>query len=60
VVSLSAREVDREGLEVMPSPEIETYEWTDPKTGEILDVPKGIDPGWDINPGKLGMMAGLI
>ncbi len=60
MVSLSGREVEREGLEVMPSPKIETYEWIDKRTGEIHNVPKGIDPGWDINPGKLGMMAGLL
>jgi SPP1 gp7 family putative phage head morphogenesis protein len=60
VVSLSGREVDREGLLVMPSPKIETYEWVDKRTGEVHDIPKGIDPGWDVNPGKLGMMAGLI
>jgi SPP1 gp7 family putative phage head morphogenesis protein len=60
VVSLSAREVEREGLEVTPSPKIETYEWTDKRTGEVFNIPKGIDPGWDMNPGKLGMAAGLL
>jgi SPP1 gp7 family putative phage head morphogenesis protein len=60
VVSLSEREVEREGLIVSPSPRIETYEWVDKRTGEVHDVPRGIDPGWDINPGKLGMMAGLV
>ena len=30
-----------------------TYEWVNPDTGEIIDVPKGIDPGWAYNPGKI-------
>jgi SPP1 gp7 family putative phage head morphogenesis protein len=60
VVSLSPGEVEREGLEVMPSPKIDTYEWVDKRTGEVHEVPRGIDPGWDVNPGKLGMMAGLL
>lgn len=60
VVSLSEREVEREGLIISPSPKIETYEWTDKRTGEVREVPVGIDPGWDINVGKLGMMAGLL
>lgn len=34
------------------APEINTREWTNKRTGEIMDVPKGIDPGWDYNPGK--------
>lgn len=29
-----------------------TYEWTDKTTGEIVDVPKGIDPGFDYNVGE--------
>lgn len=33
------------------SPEVETYEWTNPATGEIEDVPQGIDAGWDYQPG---------
>ena len=33
------------------APPIETREWRNPKTGEVHDVPVGIDPGWDYNPG---------
>lgn len=33
------------------APPIEYREWTNKRTGETLKVPKGIDPGWDINPG---------
>jgi hypothetical protein len=28
-----------------------TYEWIDSVTGELHQVPKGIDPGWDYAPG---------
>jgi hypothetical protein len=28
-----------------------TYEWADPKTGEVHTFPKGIDPFWDYAPG---------
>lgn len=28
-----------------------TYKWTNPSTGEVRDIPAGIDPGFDHNPG---------
>lgn len=34
------------------APKLETYDYVNRKTGEISKVPKGIDPGWDYNPGK--------
>lgn len=34
-----------------PAPEIETYTWTNKRTGERIEVPRGIDPGWGRNPG---------
>jgi len=34
------------------APKDEMIEWTDKSTGEVLKVPKGIDPGWAYNPGK--------
>ena len=35
-----------------PVPADDPRPWTDPKTGQIHMVPKGIDPGFDYNPGK--------
>lgn len=32
-----------------------TYAWTNAKTGEIVRVPLGVDPGWGRNPGKTRM-----
>lgn len=45
------------------APAAETREWTHPITGEVLDVPRGIDPGWDYNPAAhaaAGPHAGLL
>lgn len=39
------------------APNIETRDWTNRRTGEVLQVPAGIDPGWDTNPGQLGRLA---
>ncbi|WP_428527139.1 phage minor head protein [Roseibium sp.] len=37
---------------VTDPPEIATTPWTNKRTGETRDIPVGIDPGWDSNPGK--------
>lgn len=56
MVSHSAREVERlkrQGLDITERrPDDGHYEWTNPDTGEVLKVPRGIDPGWAYNPGK--------
>ena len=48
---LSAREAERRGG-ITPTPEIKMREWINKRTGEVEQVPKGIDPGWNVNPGK--------
>jgi len=61
-VSHSAREVERIGNEEAngphpirtTAPQIETYEWVNKSTGEVQQIPKGIDPGWDYHVGKAG------
>jgi hypothetical protein len=35
-------------------------EWRNARTGEILRVPEGIDPGWDYNPGAVGREASAL
>lgn len=51
-VSVSARELRREGWKVDENaPEDGAYKWKNPRTGETVDVPNGIDPGWAYNPG---------
>ena len=34
------------------APPLETREWRNPKTGAVHQVPVGVDPGFDYNPGK--------
>lgn len=35
-----------------PSPTPQRHEWVNPRTGEIDQVPDGVDPGWNYHPGK--------
>lgn len=59
--SLSQREVDQliaEGEKLHFEPPAETFRsFTNKRTGEIVRVPDGIDPGWAYNPGKAGYEA---
>lgn len=34
-----------------PAPQIVTQPWTNKTTGETIQVPRGIDPGWQTHPG---------
>lgn len=34
------------------APKLSAVEWTNQRTGEVMEVPRGIDPGWDYNPGE--------
>ena len=46
----SRREAERlGGVSARPSPR--TVEWVNKRTGEAARIPRGIDPGWDTNPG---------
>lgn len=36
------------------SPKGRTREWVNTRTGEVQDVPIGIDPGWNHNTGVMG------
>ncbi|MCB1738702.1 MAG: hypothetical protein KDI42_11300, partial [Gammaproteobacteria bacterium] len=49
--TLSERDLQRMGRGVDTAPDDGTREWTNPYTGELHDVPNGIDPGWDYAPG---------
>lgn len=51
--SLSDRDVERmRGELVFHPPSIPERSWTNPRTGEVRQLPEGIDPGWDYNPGQ--------
>lgn len=43
------REMGKAGPDTPPNDG--SYEWTDSVTGEVHQVPNGIDPGWDYTPG---------
>lgn len=52
VIQLSAEDLDDLGL--APSakaPAGGTTNWTNPRTGKVEKVDKGLDPGWNTNPG---------
>ncbi|MCA0339942.1 MAG: head morphogenesis protein, partial [Proteobacteria bacterium] len=52
VETLSDRELKAEGIEPDEAPPITTRTVIDPKTGEKVQVPNGIDFGWDHAPGR--------
>lgn len=52
VETLTQDDLDDEGKKPDPSPTITTRKVKDPKTGEFVDVPVGIDLGWDHAPGR--------
>ena len=53
VQQLSERDLGRRGRKVTPRPRDGTRKWTNRRTGEILDVPRGIDPGFERNVGTI-------
>lgn len=61
IQSLSQRDVDRllaDGVPLRFEPPADRFRrWTNKVTGEERDVPDGIDPGWDHNPGRSGAEA---
>lgn len=52
IQQLSERDLDRLGYKVSTDPSIQTRKWANKRTGEITNVPVGIDPGFDYNVGQ--------
>ncbi|WP_281545916.1 phage minor head protein [Grimontia sp. SpTr1] len=50
VRQLTADEAKKRGIS--ESPDLRHTTWTHKRTGEVMEVPEGVDPGWDHNPGK--------
>ena len=50
-IQLSERDLERYGFEVSPDPAMQTRSWLNKRTGETVDVPFGIDPGFQHNVG---------
>lgn len=52
VIQLSAEDLDDLGLAPSAKPPAGgTSNWTNPRTGKVEKVDKGLDPGWNVNPG---------
>lgn len=53
VIQLSARDLRGMGKSGpdKEAPAIKRREWTNKRTGEVMQIPEGIDAGWDYNPG---------
>lgn len=57
VTQLSEDDLAERGWKVSPDPEPDTYRWVNRRTGSVHQVPRGIDPGWDRNVGKIDRIA---
>lgn len=60
VRAVSKREAERlraQGAVSETAPDEGEQEYLNQRTGEVLQVPKGIDPGWAYNPGAAGRVA---
>lgn len=44
----------------LQAPSVEAREWINNRTGEVLQVSKGIDPGWDYNAGAASRQARVL
>ena len=49
--TLSEADLERLGLAVDEAPDFGTYEWTNPETGEVEEIPVGVGPEWAYAPG---------
>ena len=59
-VSVSEDDMQRYGWKASDAPADEgTVTWVNPATGEVMDVPADIDPGWAYNPGDTDRAAQL-
>ena len=56
-MSVSEEDLEAEGWTVSEAPDEGETPWVNPRTGEMLMVPRGIDPGWAYNPGRVDQAA---
>ena len=56
-MSVSADDLEAEGWTISEAPDEGETPWVNPRTGEMLMVPRGVDLGWAYNPGKVDQAA---
>ena len=56
-MSVSDLDLEWNGWSVNEPPDEGTATWVNPRTGEQRELPRGIDPGWDYNPGNTDQAA---
>lgn len=56
-MSVSGEDLEQEGWQVSEAPDEGEEPWINPRSGEMIMVPRGIDPGWAYNPGKADQAA---
>ena len=56
-MSVSGEDLEAEGWTVSEDPDEGETPWVNPRTGEMLMVPRGVDPGWAYNPGRVDQAA---
>lgn len=57
-MSMTAREYQRRkaaGTITTEAPPVQTREWLNKRTGEVMQVPVGVDPGFDYNVGRASL-----
>lgn len=52
VIQLDAQDVESMGLTVGRAPRAESHPWTNPRTGQVEQIPAGVDPQFAHNPGQ--------
>lgn len=57
VIQYNQAQLDSRGWSVSDPPAPSTVTYTNPRTGEVSQVPRGIDPGFGWNPGKSRLAA---
>ena len=55
VVQLSDRDLERRGWSPSERPPSPTRPWLNKRTGEVIQVPRGIDPGFQHNAGRVDL-----
>ncbi|MCY1285982.1 hypothetical protein D9M68_816090 [compost metagenome] len=57
---VSRREAERllaTGEYLNASPDLGEVEYINKRTGQVVSVPKGVEPGWAYNPGQVSRLA---